>query len=1436
MTPLKGLNDILYLVQLGETGNYELVNPQEAPEGQVLFSLEKTTIVDGVPEGYFYFVPKFIHASNVIPKKVKILSQITNGISGVSGASAVLFVDGQSITVTFPLPSNLTNVVDAINESVVNKLGQSYSNFASVSNSRILLETPQEKNTFVVIPDNSLWVFELGFKAGQYYGDLPAEIKSYVEDEAFILLQESITPNNGTPSGKFFPVKKENGILRYLSEFDRGLVQNNPRLELLFDGFANSLETINSEMNRFIDQIDLSKIDLPNLEYLAYLFGINLEDLLRESADNILNAREVLRSIMNIIQIKGTSKSFSSIFRFANLIAEVTELRPDDFTEIPDFISSDAIIDFYNRFLIKDSPWRNPVVNYGMEVPTVADLPTLTYEGEFVKVTADNQILQRIGNDWVPVSNTIKPVNGKGNLPDPAINELEWTFTESNRPYVKISTDVFNDIKVIGLNPPSILDHGLSIKVGNGVTHSGVDDLFNITVDTSISSSVTPTVYNAFIVTDKSEPYDLSSSDDKSFKLLIDETELLEFDITDFLNQVSDISSVSVDELKEILEKNYPSIAVSRVQLPPTILGGPTNIFGFSIASKTFGKKSSIRVIEGNDKLGFNVAEFVKVLKPANRIEITAGSANITNAPVEIPEVTFPGDFINITSIEDTTQLDGIYSFRLHKDNKIIITSNVPFYQSIFDQTKGYISEQFNSEDTVLLGSVVSRNGEYVSITQEKRQSDYSPTVENLTIEQKSAIRGFIRSKLNTAEDFRVDINNPSTYTEGKSLSILASPERGQTNGAFYDRNGNRNLSQTINPGVSNDIILLASPFNPNTFTLNEDIIRQIDKFIGYVRPAHIQLLNLLFAVPEFKDVWDKWQDVDGILKLGALERSSKQLRGDGEPLWETFLFPDWVSGTTYLKGSIVWHNSIMYVANTDTSGEPGVSSDWNPRSLPDHVIDIVDLLEKNMLFPDAWLTDGEGMVTGLPPNIGAQFGYRQNNGTFVQNPNNRPTRVNEKVLPAAFPLATDRNNKLLTDTVIGGVTLTNGVLVFDITPIHNNEFLVLKAGSNWASGDLTLQINDVFHSFSPVSPVGERLTLSNVVGEFKTGDIVSSNPNGYTATVDFFIPEENVIGLSSLSSSFLGETSLVTPPPPDSPTATADIFTVTATPDTVISISYPDLSALKTAIDNAFGADVVTTLFDSNTTLIIQDVSGDVFGSTQRLEPIMFVDNTDDGSGGSAFSEIRHEYNSLKPPMITDILNLVVGQINVETATIKTVGQDLLESGNRLTTDIPFKEYVSTFNKGLGNRSQDPNGKYNVDISLITPSYAAFKGGNNPALKESVKISDTSIDKKEISLGANYLKGSENQISLNATETALSTEVFVNEIGAAYSGSNKFGTSGVVIPKNHSMFDGGGFYVEVIPSSLPTSTDFNIVKGAGFPDLSAILADISKNHKLVIL
>ena len=44
MTPLKGLNDILYLVQLGETGNYELVNPQEAPEGQVLFSLEKTTI------------------------------------------------------------------------------------------------------------------------------------------------------------------------------------------------------------------------------------------------------------------------------------------------------------------------------------------------------------------------------------------------------------------------------------------------------------------------------------------------------------------------------------------------------------------------------------------------------------------------------------------------------------------------------------------------------------------------------------------------------------------------------------------------------------------------------------------------------------------------------------------------------------------------------------------------------------------------------------------------------------------------------------------------------------------------------------------------------------------------------------------------------------------------------------------------------------------------------------------------------------------------------------------------------------------------------------------------------------------------------------------------------------------------------------------------
>ena len=1329
---IKGKNKPIYFRKINDS-EYETVNPAEVTADEILFSVESNAVTDNIPDGYFYFVPKFIFASQITAKKATVTSQTTTGITGANGTSIVLTVNERDILITFTPTTDLDVIVSRINTKVREALGTKFSNFAKKTpDARIILTVPEVKNSQIIIPENSIFVTDLNFTAGEYIGDLPALYRSYVDDETFVLFTESTTPNKGTASGEFFPVKNSNGILRYLSDFDKELVKANPRLEMMVDGYAFIVQRINQEIDKFVNRIDLSKIQPDEIEKLAYQFGINLESLLESSENGLLSAREVLRSIMGIIQSKGTINSFVVLFRFISLLANVIELRPDpNLNEIifdpdnviPDSIDEDGLVDFYDRFLVKDSIYRNPIVNYGVTVPDTDDLPSEPFDGEYARVTVTNNIYQYDGTDWNIVFNTTDPIIGQGNDPDPAIAALNWQFEEKNRLYINIDIGTYNDLTLI---------EGFQLRAGNGGTFN--NDIFNVDIDD-------PIIENAFIFGDQAEPFDLSAAEDRTLSLLLNGDTEITIDFTDFQTQVSSLSAVTIAEIKEILETNYPDLIVGSVELPITVSGGSSEFRGISLLSRRSGTKSSIRVLGGNSKLGIDTGTFVKVHQSSTHVKISPVTGQTNSiAHINDTEITLPDTILTIQSEALTPPLDGIYSLYLKDNGNIVVTSENIFFGSAFDANFGWISEEFEFSDVILFGTIEVKDGEFIYLTEQPKQSDYKvPNASKLTLDQNNAVRSFIRSKLATAEDYRFDTDAIGTQTEG-ILTVLGR----QANGPFYDRNGVKNENQDLPYGLSNSIFIDLVPFT-DSFVLNQQIIDQTEEFVNYVRPAHIQILSLLFNVPELFDRWPRNDDA-------VLGQRPKNRTESNSPYWQHFLYEKWSPWATYQSGSIISYNGVLYVATaTTTAGQvPTSTSDWKPYEFPGHIIDIMSKLDTSFGSFEGWLTGSEIQTNigyeitienaTLSPQVGmivkndsdSAYGYIVSNvaanrfliqNKFFYNPVSASFVTSSDKLSVGSDISfLDINASPLGFTGSASVISVEDTVPYeigrseyrpneDVNPSFDKEnlapFNTAKQRENLFLNDISVD-NEI--STTPYS-------IWNKGSAYNIGDVVLYEGDFYKALSNI---SDTVINPSPLGNASWERTTLVSiadTNPEFSYNEYASILVdtsqsevVTFTNDLEITVAgltfaydisdipaYPDLTGLQTQIESDFNSGspnlVTTELTNSNKLLRITDATGTVSDSPEQ-EPISFVDNTDSDW------VVRHSYNPAKRPMINDIFYGVYVSHEIEEIPARgysTSGTSLFLTGTDYTT------YNSKPHKGVGVKSDGIVSEYVFTVDDAT-------------------------------------------------------------------------------------------------------------------------------------
>ena len=845
---------VIYLRE-NDPGEYEIVNPDFIAPGVKLFSLKTTVLDNGAPEGFFFFVPETIFAEQIIPKRAEVIAQ--DEILSVNTIVTTLFVDGTPIDVQFTATTSLAVIVAAINNAVTLVLGSEYSNFAEVypnaSGDRIRLRTPSSQNSSIEILEDTEFSTNLKFTPGEYLGDLPSNFRSYVENEPFVLFQERVTPNNGTPSGTFFPVLKENNIFKFQPEFDVDLINRNPRLKLLVDGFSYMVTRIDQEITRFVDQIDLSKIEEENIELLAYMFGIDLNELIQD--DDLISAREVLKSIMNIIHIKGTNDAFTLILKFAGLDSNIQEFRADG--DLIDVTITDTILNaFYDRYIKVDSPFRNPILNYGSSVNEFADLPNQGFDQEVIKVLNEDAIYQWSldSGSWNLIFNSTSPITGAGTPIDDFINDLDWTFDKKDQPYIKISADRYNDLKLI---------NGLDLLPG-----------------TSNFYAIPPSEFDpnhvpvrGQIIGENPEPYDMTQAANKTFTLFVDERTLIEFDISNFENQISDITAVTIAELKSIIEQSFSGIIVT---------SSIDNRIVFK--SERFGSGSSIRVLDNNAALGINL-QINRAAKKTKNLKITDGTANTNDDGEVIPSITVPTDvFKVIQSATNEDAEDGDYVIYAHKDGDIIIVSLQKFAGSVFEPDFGWVSRTFDVSDVSIIGTVTFENGEIIKVEQNFRQSDFAPT-SILTEEQESAIRGYIRSKLTVA---------------GRSgdSSVIDEGALG-TDVSYFLRSGE--VNNTDDPGIRNEIVINSSLINPDDL-VTEDLINQSVKFISYVRPVHIEILSLLLNLSPLRSDWPRVTDrfIEGDYVPGF--HSGSQARTclqDSYNIWDpddASLFP----GTTF--------------------------------------------------------------------------------------------------------------------------------------------------------------------------------------------------------------------------------------------------------------------------------------------------------------------------------------------------------------------------------------------------------------------------------------------------------------------------------------------------------------------------------------------------------
>jgi hypothetical protein len=807
---VNGLNSPLYLIE--NAGFFSIANLLHTQKNTRLFSLVPTTVdANNKAIGLFYHEPRVIKSSQVIPYNAKVRSNTPIQIQ-IPYSIATITINGNTVLVTFSPTANVALIAQAINDAFVAAVDSSYSAVAAAVDTFFLeITAPSSVNSNIIIESNTAFDMYFNITPGEYFGDISFPAKSYIEDESFVLVEETITPNNGIATGKFLPVIDTNGILRYISEFDNGLISSNPRLKILIDAFAYAFQIIDSEAADMVDQVNLSKVDTDKLEYLAYLFGIDIEKLLTSESGKI-GARDILRSITQIIHTKGTIESFKTILKFIGYSTDVKEYRRDGIEMLSTVTNAD-IDAFYSRFLIKDSIFRNPITNFGSTVATFTDLPLAGFDGEVVKVIDTNNIFQYQNDEsaWISIFSNINPISGLGINPDAYMEEFNWKFTNKFLPYLNISYNDYNELKTIS---------GFDlVPADTSFIDVGIYDY-----DESISplrASIPSTVYG---------PYDLSDITKRTLNLFIDNNIVVDIDFSDYPSIIMDYSIVTIKEIRTIIETNFTGVSVAE------------SSGRIILKSKRCGQLSRIKITSGNIPLGFTTGDEYYGHRRNTHIGIRDGLANPSPDNIQIPQINISTPIaIRVeTTIGDPST--GTYDVYLNEDGSYIIRSDLAFRDAIYNIDLGWVSKNFNLERAVKLGYFDVINGEIAYIYQSNRQSDFKPAYELTTI-QETAVRGFINSKKSGA--------NRMGSTGPIAEQGLTTPE------PYYYRDGSRNVIQTGVPDVSNEINLEISFINPNQ-VLTLDFIKQTTDLIEYVRPVHIRLLNLLFEYPDFRDYWPR--------------------------------------------------------------------------------------------------------------------------------------------------------------------------------------------------------------------------------------------------------------------------------------------------------------------------------------------------------------------------------------------------------------------------------------------------------------------------------------------------------------------------------------------------------------------------------------------------
>jgi hypothetical protein len=209
--------------------------------------------------------------------------------------------------------------------------------------------------------------------------------------------------------------------------------------------------------------------------------------------------------------------------------------------------------------------------------------------------------------------------------------------------------------------------------------------------------------------------------------------------------------------------------------------------------------------------------------------------------------------------------------------------------------------------------------------------------------------------------------------------------------------------------------------------------------------------------------------------------------------------------------------------------------------------------------------------------------------------------------------------------------------------------------------GELEITVNDVTQTFERPSAFPVLTELETEVIAAFGSDVVTELSNG-NQTLTIQDVTNDVVGsyYFEINSSPLPLWSV-----------NDTITNVSLSPDETVTITFIDNVASPASykvyvdkdISNWGSGDSVTntTISPDDTQVMSTNAIFDVDSPTiERLKRIYFDDRTEDGAGGSAFSYIGHVYNSIKLPMITDILRNVYGVLPVEDGSVRTVGQEL--------------------------------------------------------------------------------------------------------------------------------------------------------------------------------